>query len=1101
MSDPAWGQTGIYEDGANFTFPNFQTFTHAAGNAGQITVPVEIPAADTYFELHCITGENSGSGNDSCVGVVIAAYAGPNIRTNYNSTATSIWIAENGGIFNNGSFVGYSMAPMVSGETVGVWINAAGTALAFTQNGTTWNNGATTADILAGTGVIPIAFSGALVPFVSLTAITETSTWAIFASVANCAFTPPTGAAYLPANALLTLSGVTAVVGSPLQGTWSAANADPGAALEVIVNGGSPVATGGTNTGTGGVFTGPTVGSAGWLSAGILDPSNALSALPASYHYGEPVNAGPTYASGTGTLGNVDGLSETATLDFSSGATYVIFNATIQAIQQLDGFNVEFLGNDGSTACCIVAFGNNGSPTNPTNPIVVNAPLGESPTVNTTIASSTVTVTGTLILDVGESGTSVAYNLACNGLTAAGSTGVGTITGISSVYIEALDISLEQNEVQYLVHAEGAPLAETLVLSTATYNGGTEILSVGGSVTTALTSLGISTGGTFSPATSLTVSGSLYSATLAGSLAAGTHTVQTVDVTTSVESNTLTLVVAPETLTLLSASLDGGGTLHVGGTATNADLTALNISAGGAFDAATSLSVTGTAWSAAGGTLSAGDYTIQVQDATTLIESNTLFLSVSDETLFLDTLAGILGGTLTFTGHSTSGTSSAVDLEINGTWTTPSAFSGGTPFTGAGAAIGTAGTIVARLRDHTNTYVMSNFETLVVASGESIFLASATGTFGGALTLSGASTDGPPAALNFSLTGGAPWSSVSTYSTASGTLAAAWTASWAGPLEADIWEVVVQDADETDVVSNTVTLTVTEPTEVLVLSLAAGLAGNQLNLGGTFQYAAIGGLNVSLNAGVDYTPVTSFVGAGTSDFTPLTWTGLGPILTPGTYAICVQDASNPAAVSNIIDLAVVARGGGTTGPFGGGTIPAWTAADFFAAFQRLMPRGRAWPTFLSAVMNQCLAALMPTYVRVSASLAGVLQNAFPATTVFLIPEWQASLGLPDACTPSGAALQQQQAQIVEKFTRGGGQSVPYYTAVAALLGYEITIVESAPEDRTWTVHAPVSAAGVLFRVGQSRAGDPLVFNPGYAQLECVFNQIKPASRALLFSYP
>ena len=1094
MSDPAWGQTGIYEDGANFTFPNFQTFVHASGNNGQITVPSPISTTPIYFELECV----AATGGFVLLGVVEASYSGPNLCANI-TTPGSVWISDNGNLWVNGSPTSvFLTSTTTAGMRLRVYTDGAGN-FAFSTSSGNWNGGGfTDAQVDAGTGLMPLTgLTGPLLPFYS--SQTTGGSYAIFASVANCAFPKIASAAYLPANTILTLSGVTAVVGSPLLGTWTAANADPGAALEVSVNGGSPVATGGTNTGTGGVFTGPAVGSVGWLSAGILDPSNALSATPGAYYYGDTAFAGATLLSATGTLGNVDSLPGTATLPFSSTVTECIFDITIIAKQQLDDMLISFIGNDNVTV--FVPLGLQGNGSNPTTFIEVRAPEGLTPSITTTFTSNTATITGTLVVTTVGADQLINYSLSCNGTSTSGSQSIGTLTGISGVAILCDSISLEQDEDVYLVHVEGAPPLETLTLDSASYNATTEILSVGGSVNSALTALGISTDGTLSTDGSLTVTGSLYSATLAGSLAAGTHTVQTVDVTTSVESNTLTLVVAAETLALLSASLDGAGTLHVGGTATNADLTALNISAGGAFDAATSLSVTGTAWSATGSVLSAGDYTIQVQDGTTLVDSNTLFLAVSAETLTLDTLAGILGGTLTFTGHSASGTSSAVDLEVNGTWTTPSTFSGGTPFTGAGAAISTAGTIVARLRDHTNTYVMSNFETLVIASGESIFLASATGTFGGALTLSGASTDGPPEALNFSLTGGAPWSSVSTYSTASGTLAAAWTASWAGPLEADIWEVVVQDADETDVVSNTVTLTVTEPTEVLVLSLAAGLAGNQLNLGGTFQYAAIGGLNVSLNAGVDYTPVTSFVGAGTSDFTPLTWTGLGPILTPGTYAICVQDASNPAAVSNIIDLAVVARGGGTTGPFGGGTIPAWTAADFFAAFQRLMPRGRAWPTFLSAVMNQCLAALMPTYVRVSASLAGVLQNAFPATTVFLIPEWQASLGLPDACTPSGATLQQQQAQIVEKFTRGGGQSVAYYTAVAALLGYEITIVESAPEDRTWTVHAPVSAAGVLFRVGQSRAGDPLVFNPGYAQLECVFNQIKPASRVLLFSYP
>jgi uncharacterized protein YmfQ (DUF2313 family) len=181
--------------------------------------------------------------------------------------------------------------------------------------------------------------------------------------------------------------------------------------------------------------------------------------------------------------------------------------------------------------------------------------------------------------------------------------------------------------------------------------------------------------------------------------------------------------------------------------------------------------------------------------------------------------------------------------------------------------------------------------------------------------------------------------------------------------------------------------------------------------------------------------------------------------------------------------------------------PNWSTSDFFAAFQRCLPRGRAWPTWTSAVMNQCFKALMPSYERSAANAAALLIDGFPATTVDLIPEWNASLGLPDSCTPTGQTLAQQQAAIVEKFSRGGNLSMAYYIARAALLGYTITIVESAPEDRTWTVHAAPSGPSIFFTAGGSRSGDLLQYSPGNAELECVFNKIKPADTVVLFSFP
>jgi uncharacterized protein YmfQ (DUF2313 family) len=182
-------------------------------------------------------------------------------------------------------------------------------------------------------------------------------------------------------------------------------------------------------------------------------------------------------------------------------------------------------------------------------------------------------------------------------------------------------------------------------------------------------------------------------------------------------------------------------------------------------------------------------------------------------------------------------------------------------------------------------------------------------------------------------------------------------------------------------------------------------------------------------------------------------------------------------------------------------IPNWSVADFLAQFLQMLPRGRAWSRLSASVAVQSLGSLMPTYVRSASAAAGLLVDGFPATTDGLVPEWNASLGLPDSCTPAAVTLQQQQAAIVEKFTRGGNMSVAYYYHVAALFGWTITIVEGAPETRTWTIHAPASAPPSVFRAGGNRAGDLLETIQNNSQLECVFNKIKPADTVLVFSFP
>lgn len=133
-----------------------------------------------------------------------------------------------------------------------------------------------------------------------------------------------------------------------------------------------------------------------------------------------------------------------------------------------------------------------------------------------------------------------------------------------------------------------------------------------------------------------------------------------------------------------------------------------------------------------------------------------------------------------------------------------------------------------------------------------------------------------------------------------------------------------------------------------------------------------------------------------------------------------------------------------------------TSSDFLGAFMRLMPRGPVWPRDPDSVMGKSLYGLMPTYERSTSRANNLLIDAFPASTVELLPEWQSTLGLPDPCAGTDPLLGDEQAQVVARFTgRGKNQSADYFTAVAKSLGYDITITTFAP-----------------FRAGVSRAGDP-----------------------------
>ncbi|HET6606753.1 MAG TPA: putative phage tail protein [Rhodopila sp.] len=199
-------------------------------------------------------------------------------------------------------------------------------------------------------------------------------------------------------------------------------------------------------------------------------------------------------------------------------------------------------------------------------------------------------------------------------------------------------------------------------------------------------------------------------------------------------------------------------------------------------------------------------------------------------------------------------------------------------------------------------------------------------------------------------------------------------------------------------------------------------------------------------------------------------------------------------------------------------IPSWTASDFLGAFIRLLPRGAVWTTIADAAnTNQGLAleALMPTYVRSAESAAALLVDAFPATTDQLLPEWQATLGLPGPCAGSSPTLQQSQAQVVARLTgRGKNQSQAFYINFAKNLGYDITITQFIPARAgilragtpaygipwafAWQVNAP-SVTVTYFRAGRSAAGEALSVG-GNNVLQCELTRLAPAHTTVLFNF-
>ncbi len=193
--------------------------------------------------------------------------------------------------------------------------------------------------------------------------------------------------------------------------------------------------------------------------------------------------------------------------------------------------------------------------------------------------------------------------------------------------------------------------------------------------------------------------------------------------------------------------------------------------------------------------------------------------------------------------------------------------------------------------------------------------------------------------------------------------------------------------------------------------------------------------------------------------------------------------------------------------------PIYSQADYTAALQSLLPRGLVWPRDAQSVQTQALSGFAQSFARSNGAASNLLVDAFPGTTVQLLPEWESSLGLPDACAGLQPTVQQRRAQVVARLANIGGQSVAYYTALAETLGYTISVQQFQPFRFGRTFGAPLGGEDWAqawqvtvaqytinrFQLGTDAFGEPFA-SWGSTVLQCELQSAQPAHTLLNFNY-
>ena len=197
-----------------------------------------------------------------------------------------------------------------------------------------------------------------------------------------------------------------------------------------------------------------------------------------------------------------------------------------------------------------------------------------------------------------------------------------------------------------------------------------------------------------------------------------------------------------------------------------------------------------------------------------------------------------------------------------------------------------------------------------------------------------------------------------------------------------------------------------------------------------------------------------------------------------------------------------------------------TSVEFAAVIAGELPTGDAWPRDPDGeLMRWCAGnAMIWGDVEVKATLLLTVETD-PRRTYLMLPDWERNFGLPDPCVPVVQTLPERRIALVNKMTIEGGQSIPFFEALAATLGYSIKIIEFKPFQfglssfggsrgrmnppgfrHVWRVRIG-GARLTRFRFGASSFGRDSMLEVRKAEvLECMLRRWAPAHTQVIFDY-
>lgn len=109
------------------------------------------------------------------------------------------------------------------------------------------------------------------------------------------------------------------------------------------------------------------------------------------------------------------------------------------------------------------------------------------------------------------------------------------------------------------------------------------------------------------------------------------------------------------------------------------------------------------------------------------------------------------------------------------------------------------------------------------------------------------------------------------------------------------------------------------------------------------------------------------------------------------------------------------------------------------------PKGKLWGNVFDGETNmgKLIRGLAVEFYRIELLLENFVTELDINETEQLIIEWEASVGIPDVCFGRSQDLQTRREQVIQKLSDFGGvQTEADFRRVAALFGYDVTLIES-----------------------------------------------------------